>query len=103
MSFKTFFAVVVAVCLTAGLLTFLSSRGFIEDSDAVTAAELAGYKDARVESQHYALPNRFGCKTADAIAYVVSATHAGDMKRERVTVCCGAWFSGCAVRVEAAH
>lgn len=98
LSFRSFFMAVLSAGVIMGIATFAASRLFIEGSDATHQAELAGYTKVTLKSQHYTLPQRFGCKSVDAIAFVVTGNRASDTKRHDVTVCCGAWFSGCAVR-----
>ena len=89
MSFATLLTLVAGV---------VASRSFIEDDAAEKAVVLAGYAEAKKVETHYLLPNRFGCKTLDAIAFLVDAKKTKEAETERKTVCCGAWFSGCAVR-----
>lgn len=96
----TLFELLIAVSVAAVLFTVaavMAGRFFVEDRDAVRAAQDGGLVEAEVVDRHNFFAGRSGCSSGDAVAFSVAGTNAGG-ERETVTVCCGTWFHGCAAR-----
>lgn len=96
----TLFELLIAVSVAAVLCTVaavMAGRFFVEDRDAVRAAQDSGLVEAEVIERHNFFAGRSGCSSGDAVAFTVAGT-AADGERDTVTVCCGTWFHGCEAR-----
>lgn len=96
----TLFELLIAVSVAAVVFTFaavMAGRFFVEDRDALRAAQDSGLVEAEVVERHNFFAGRRGCAFGDAVAFSVAGTTA-EGNRETVTVCCGTWFHGCAAR-----
>jgi prepilin-type N-terminal cleavage/methylation domain-containing protein len=96
----TLFELLIAICVAAVLFTasaVMAGRFFVEDRDALRAAQDSGLVEAEVVERHNFFAGRSGCSSGDAVAFTVAGTAASG-ERETVTVCCGTWFHGCAAR-----
>lgn len=86
---------IAAVAVTIGLAG--AGRFFVENSDAVRAAQSAGIAAPRIVERHDFFAGRRGCTSDDAVAFTVSGSDRHGAPVE-ATVCCGTWFQGCVVR-----
>ncbi len=69
----------------------------VDGGDAAKAAEGVGYTDAHVITRHNVFPQDHGCAASDDLAFDVKAKDSSG-KDVALTVCCGAWYKGCAVK-----
>ncbi len=86
---------VVAVLVTVALVG--AGRFFVENSDAIRAAQSAGIAAPRIVDRHNFFAGRRGCTSDDAVAFTVAGSDSHGEPAE-ATVCCGTWFQGCVVR-----
>ncbi|MEY4744876.1 MAG: hypothetical protein RL272_821 [Candidatus Parcubacteria bacterium] len=84
-----------AVIITAGLVG--AGRFFVENGDAIRAAQSAGLAAPRIVERHNFFAGRRGCTSDDAVAFTLVGTDRHG-ERAEATVCCGTWFQGCVVR-----
>src|SRR5512142_46317 len=84
-------AVMVTACLVG------AGRFFVENSDAIRAAQSAGLAVPRIVERHDFFAGRRGCTSGDAVAFTVTGSDRHGVPVE-ATVCCGTWFQGCVVR-----
>ena len=85
----------VCVVFIGGYLAL--GLAMVDGGDAVKAAEGVGYTDARVITRHNAFPQDHGCAATDDLAFDVKAKDSSG-KDVALTVCCGSWYKGCAVK-----
>ncbi|MEY4744456.1 MAG: hypothetical protein RL272_401 [Candidatus Parcubacteria bacterium] len=96
----TLVELMVAVSLAAALVTaglIGAGRFFVENSDAIRAAQSAGLASPRIVERHDFFAGRRGCTSDDAVAFTVAGTDSRG-ERAEATVCCGTWFQGCTAR-----
>lgn len=96
----TLVELMVALSVAAVLVTVVlvgAGRFFVENSDAIRAAQSAGLAAPRIVERHNFFAGRRGCTSDDAVAFTVSGTDRHGAAAES-TVCCGTWFQGCVVR-----
>lgn len=86
---------IAAVMVTVGLVG--AGRFFVENSDAIRAAQSAGFAEPRIVERHNFFAGRRGCTSDDAVAFTVAGSDMHGVPAE-TTVCCGTWFQGCVVR-----
>ncbi len=86
---------IAAVLVTVALVG--AGRFFVEDNDALRAANTRGLVEARVVERHNFFAGSRGCTSGDAVAFTVAGIDASGGSVE-VTVCCGTWFQGCTAR-----
>lgn len=91
-------ALIALGVVTVGIVVvvILSSRKFVDDGDATKAAIAAGFTEAKVVTRYNVLASRHGCSAADDLAFDMKAKDAAGNDVD-VTVCCGAWYKGCAI------
>ena len=96
----TLVELLIALSITFVLVTIAlagAGRFFVENSDAIRAAQSAGLAAPRIIERHDFFAGRRGCTSDDAVAFRVTGSDAHGDAAE-ATVCCGTWFKGCVVR-----
>jgi prepilin-type N-terminal cleavage/methylation domain-containing protein len=83
----------VAVIFGYGAL----GRVFVDNKDAVRAAESFGMTEVKITSRKNVLACFRGCGSDDDVAFDLKAKNAQGADVD-LKVCCGAWFKGCTVR-----
>ncbi len=91
-------ALLIAGAVIGGGIIF-ASRKFVDDGDATKSVTAAGFTEAKVVARHNVLASRNGCSSSDDVAFAVLAKDVAG-KAVNVTVCCGAWYKGCAVKTK---
>ncbi len=96
----TLVELMIALSIAAVLVTVVlvgAGRFFVENSDAIRAAQSAGLAAPRIVERHNFFAGRRGCTSGDAAAFTVTGSD-GHGEPAEATVCCGTWFQGCVVR-----
>lgn len=96
----TLVELMIAVTL-AGIVTVLGyaalGRLFVDNKDAVRAAETLGMTEVKVTSRKNVLACFRGCGSDDDVAFDLKAKNAQGADVD-LKVCCGSWFRGCTVK-----
>ncbi len=99
---RGFTLVELVISLTlAGIVIIVGYRAlgrlFVDNKDAIHAAEALGMTEVKVASRKNVLACFRGCGSEDDVAFDLKAKNAQGADVD-LKVCCGAWFKGCSVK-----